>query len=873
MAALTPLSQLSSGNPTYESFYRQVDPGNTGKVGAADAAQFLKKSGLSDSTLGQIWDLSDPEGKGYLDKKGFFTALRLVASAQGGSDVSLNSLSQNTPIPKFRDTGSPSLNITTSVADSNWIVKPEDKAKYDGIFESLCPVGGMLSGDKVKPILMNSNLPLDVLGKIWDLSDIDKDGHLDKDEFSVAMRLVYAAREKEPMPSTLPTSLIPPSKRKKFPGALPGSVPVLPSSPFLMMETLRPVPALSKSPLGGSTNLSPSNSMKRSTPTPPQPQTHTQPSSDLWVVPADDREQYEEIFDLADSDFDGMVGGGEVKDIFMNSRLPQSVLAHIWSLADTQRTGKLTKEQFCLAMHLIQEKVKGVDPPQSLSPDMIPPSERGVASTPILSGLTPSLMSELTPLTNLSRDSSSSVGLVELTGNKDLDDINQEISQLQSEKRILETEIRQKEEVLRQKNGEVQEVQRDLERENVGLQDIEHQKRDAQDRLGEMEQQRAKLETTLDETKNKWQEENAKITSLQTQILSQESDVQTQEKEMSRAKTDLYCLEQEEQRLDESLRAGQAKLDSILKLLKTSQDEMDQTRSELVEMQDTQRELNKTIERFSTALNNGTISLAELDQLIAEESSSIDAKEDSLVKSRMAMFSSSSSQGLNADPFQSEDPFKSNPFSKADPFGGDPFKQNDPFKDPFANSDPFGESSSQFKASSFSTRISQTSKSPKPKDSDPFAASDPFSSDFLGGGKGGFADFSQMSKSSTSAPTSRKPTYPLPPPKKPGPQRPAPPPYGKNSSVTNSGSVVHSQGFGAPAVRKTHVDRGPLRSAVNPSTGLADFRAFGSETQQLEWAKRESQREEAERRRRLQLQEQQDLELALALSRAEVPRT
>ncbi|XP_056127674.1 epidermal growth factor receptor substrate 15-like 1 isoform X3 [Rhinichthys klamathensis goyatoka] len=88
-----------------------------------------------------------------------------------------------------------------------------------------------------------------------------------------------------------------------------------------------------------------------------------------------------------------------------------------------------------------------------------------------------------------------------------------------------------------------------------------------------------------------------------------------------------------------------------------------------------------------------------------------------------------------------------------------------------------------------------------------------------------------MSKSSTSAPMSRKPTYPLPPPKKPGPQRPAPPPYGTENMK------------------------------------------FGNETQQLEWAKRESQREEAERRRRLQLQEQQDLELALALSRAEVPRT
>ncbi|XP_059418982.1 epidermal growth factor receptor substrate 15-like 1 isoform X7 [Carassius carassius] len=756
MAALTPLSQLSSGNPAYESFYRQVDPGNTGKVGAAEAAQFLKKSGLSDSTLGQIWDLSD----------------------------------------------------------------------------------------------------------------IDKDGHLDKDEFSVAMHLVYAAREKESVPSTLPTALIPPLKRKKIASDLPGSVPVLPSSPFLLKENLRPTPAL----LGSSTNLSPSSSFKRSSPTPAQPQTHTQqPFSDLWVVPAEDREQYEEIFELADSDFDGMVGGGEVKDIFMNSRLPQSVLAHIWSLADTQRTGKLTKEQFCLAMHLIQEKVKGVDPPQSLTSDMIPPSERGAVSTQILSGFTPSVVSELTPLTSLSRDSSSSVGLVEPTGIKDLDDINQEISQLQSEKRILETEIRQKEEALRQRNSEVQEVQRHLERENVGLQDLEHQKRDSQERLGEMEQQRAKLESTLDETKSKWQEENAKITSLQTQILSQESDVQMQEKEVSRTKTDLYCMEQEEQRLEESLHAGKAKLDSILKLLKTSQDEMDQTRSELSEIQDAQRELNQTIERFSKALNDSVTSLADLDQLIAEESSTADTKEDSLVKSRMAMFNSSSSQGLNADPFQSEDPFKGDPFNKADPFGGDPFQRSDPFKDPFANSDPFGEtSSSQFKASPFSRRVTQTSMSPKPKDSDPFAASDPFGSGSFGG-KGGFADFSQMSKSSSLEPQSRKPTYPLPPPKKPGPQRPAPPPYGKNS-----GSGVHSQGFGAPAVRKTQTDRGPvsssstLPSAVNPSSA---FRAFGSETEQLEWAKRESQREEAERIRRLRLQEQLDLELALALSRAEMPRT
>jgi epidermal growth factor receptor substrate 15 len=42
------------------------------------------------------------------------------------------------------------------------------------------------------------------------------------------MHLVYRAMEKEPVPSVLPSSLIPPSKRKKSAGALPGAVSVLP---------------------------------------------------------------------------------------------------------------------------------------------------------------------------------------------------------------------------------------------------------------------------------------------------------------------------------------------------------------------------------------------------------------------------------------------------------------------------------------------------------------------------------------------------------------------------------------------------------------------------------------------------------------------
>jgi predicted acetyltransferase len=42
---------------------------------------------------------------------------------------------------------------------------------------------------QVKGVLMESKLPLETLGKIWDLADQDKDGMLDRHEFLVVSYL------------------------------------------------------------------------------------------------------------------------------------------------------------------------------------------------------------------------------------------------------------------------------------------------------------------------------------------------------------------------------------------------------------------------------------------------------------------------------------------------------------------------------------------------------------------------------------------------------------------------------------------------------------------------------------------------------------
>lgn len=82
-------------------FVLKVDPNRIGTIGAMEAARFLKKSGLSDVVLSRVWDLSDPGGRGCLDKTGFFVALKLVALAQSGRDVNMSNILLDMPPPKM----------------------------------------------------------------------------------------------------------------------------------------------------------------------------------------------------------------------------------------------------------------------------------------------------------------------------------------------------------------------------------------------------------------------------------------------------------------------------------------------------------------------------------------------------------------------------------------------------------------------------------------------------------------------------------------------------------------------------------------------------------------------------------------------------
>lgn len=67
---------------------------------------------------------------------------------------------------------------------------------------------------------MKSKLPNSVLARVWQLSDVDRDGDLDRDEFALANYLVNLKQEGHDLPSELPEHLIPPSKKGSAENAL-----------------------------------------------------------------------------------------------------------------------------------------------------------------------------------------------------------------------------------------------------------------------------------------------------------------------------------------------------------------------------------------------------------------------------------------------------------------------------------------------------------------------------------------------------------------------------------------------------------------------------------------------------------------------------
>ena len=93
-----------------------------------------------------------------------------------------------------------------------------------------------------------------------------------------------------------------------------------------------------------------------------------------WIVDRE-RSEYDKSFNALNPS-GGKISGAAAKQELIKSKLPNSVLAKVWRLADYDKDGMLDSDEWALANYLIKIKLEGFELPNSLPDHLVPPAKR-----------------------------------------------------------------------------------------------------------------------------------------------------------------------------------------------------------------------------------------------------------------------------------------------------------------------------------------------------------------------------------------------------------------------------------------------------------------------------------------------------------------
>lgn len=170
--SMTPSTQFSTGQPNYRS--------RTGSMTSLDGMRYPPKA----------------------------PPLENRSASVQPSQMLRNESSPATPVR-----GGP-LSLSVASSSNSSLEWPVDRLASAAQFAA-CDTDsdGFVSGTDVKHVLLGSGLPQATLAHIWALTDINRTGKLNQEQFALSVHLVNMRKRGEELPNTLPQFLVPPSLR------------------------------------------------------------------------------------------------------------------------------------------------------------------------------------------------------------------------------------------------------------------------------------------------------------------------------------------------------------------------------------------------------------------------------------------------------------------------------------------------------------------------------------------------------------------------------------------------------------------------------------------------------------------------------------
>ncbi|GJE86804.1 EF-hand protein [Phanerochaete sordida] len=336
LSNLPPLTEQDR-NKFMQIFHRS-GPEN-GVLSGPRGREVLMKSRLPLSTLGDIWDLADTEHRGSLDAPAFTVAMYLVQACMSGQ---LTTIPPVLPQQVYAEAGK---NAPHAVLDAHY-------GSSGQASDTPSPVTAMFGQSDTSSGRPPTQFPPSTAAEEPSLIDLDEG----ISDYSGPMTMPVPAIGGAPLQSA-----------RASPPSPPGlNIPSLSVS----MSPLSPTSTSISRPFSSPSGTPP---LTGSAPYTPLPAFQAAPEGWNWDVTPADKTNSDKHFEALDPWRQGYVEGEAAVGFMSKSKLPPPILAKIWDLADMNHDGKLTREEFAVAMFLIRSKLAGKEVPDRLPPSLVPP--------------------------------------------------------------------------------------------------------------------------------------------------------------------------------------------------------------------------------------------------------------------------------------------------------------------------------------------------------------------------------------------------------------------------------------------------------------------------------------------------------------------